>query len=245
MEEKIEEYLVAPSKISDSDVQPIAQYMFGRPFASHNEVKEFAGESAEVPQSHIASKVEPDDITQVVEQLARSYAGIHNLTVEEPAGYQFLGELVVFFSEMLCKQSKLEYKYHPKRAVAKNSNPGQIPSTDVAIVLKSLLGGGFISKVLYEYKTAIHPLLAFTEAKVLMELFLQCYYVLKFEKQTEILGCLTDLHTWHYFQFKLTSKLEISWYLKFQMTLPPQAEEVSEHVLILLKHFNITQPQNG
>ena len=58
---------------------------------------------------------------------------------------------------MLCKQSKLEYKYHPKRAVAKNSNPGQIHSTDVAIVLKSLLGGGFISKVLYEYKTAIHP----------------------------------------------------------------------------------------
>ena len=86
----------------------------------------------------------------------------------------------------------------------------------------------------YVYIMCICPLLFLTEAEVLMELFLQCYYVLKFEKQTEILGCLTDLHTWHYFQFKLTSKLEISWYLKFQMTLPPQAEEVSEHVLILL-----------
>ena len=240
MEEKIEEYLVTPSKISDSDVQPIAQYMFGRPFASHNEVKEFAGESAEVPQSHIASKVEPDDITQVVKLLATSYAVTHNVTVEEHPGYLLLGELVVFFSKMLSKQSKLVYKYHPQRTVAKNSNPGQNPSTDVAIVLKCLLGGGFISKVLYKYKTAIPPLLSLTEAKVLMELFLQCYYVLKFEKQTEILVCLTDLHTWHYFQFKLTSKLEISWYLKFQMTLPPQAEEVSEHVLILLKHFNIT-----
>ena len=129
--------------------------------------------------------------------------------------------------------------------MAKNSNPGQNPSTDFAIVLKCLLGGGFISKVLYEYKTALHPLLAFIEAKDLMELFLQCYYVLKFEKQTEILGCLTDLHIWHYFQFNLTSNLEISWYVTFSMAVPPQADEVSEHVLLLLKHVNRTPSQAG
>ena len=239
MEEKFENYLVAPSKISESDVQLIAQHLFGRPFASHKEVREFAGERAEVPQVHIASKVEPEDITQVVELLASSYDAIHNLAVEESAGYLLLG---VFFSKMLSRQSKLVYKYHTQRKVAKNSNPGQNPSTDVAIVLKCLLGGGFISKVLYEYKPALPPVLAFTEAKVLMELFLQCYYVLKSEKQTELLGCLTDLLTSHYFQFKLTSKLEIFWYLKVQMTVPPQAEEVAEHVLILLKHFNSTQP---
>ena len=167
-----------------------------------------------------------------MEQLARSYDGTQNLSVEEHPGYFLLGVLVLFFGKMLSRQSKLVY--HPQRTVAKNSNPGQKPSTDVAIVLKCLLGGGFISKVLYEDKPAIAPLLALTEAKVLMDLFLQCYYVLKSEKQTELLGCLTDLHTWHYFHFKLTSNLEISWYLKFQMALPPQAEEVAKHVLILL-----------
>ena len=104
MEEKLENYLVAPSKIRDSDVQLIAQHMFGRPFASHNEVREFAGERAEVPQSHIASKVEPADLTQVVNLLARSYAVTHNLAVEEPPGYLLLGNLVVFFSEMLSRQ---------------------------------------------------------------------------------------------------------------------------------------------
>ena len=245
MEEKLENYLVAPSKISESDVQLIAQHMFGRPFASHNEVKEFAGERAEVPQVHIASKVEPEDITRVVELLASSYDATHNLTVEEHPGYLLLGNLVVFFSKMLSRQSKLVYKYHPQRTVAKNCNPGQNPSTDVAIVLKCLLGGGFISKVLYEYKKQLPSVLAFTEAKDLIELFLQCYYVLKSEKQTELLGCLTDLNIWHYFQFKLTSKLEISWYVKFSMAVPPQAEEVSEHVLLLLKHVNRTQPQAG
>ena len=80
-------------------------------------------------------------ITQVVKLLARSYAVTHNVTVEEHPGYHLLGNLVVFFSEMLSKQSKLVYKYHRT-----NSNPGQNPSTDVAIVLKCLSGGAGVMR---------------------------------------------------------------------------------------------------
>lgn len=41
MTAKIEEYLLAPSKIKDTEVLQVASHIFGKFFASVNEIKEF------------------------------------------------------------------------------------------------------------------------------------------------------------------------------------------------------------
>ena len=130
---------------------------------------------------------------------------------------------------MLSKIRGLPYKTHPQRIVAKNSNPGQNPATDLALVLK-VLDVRFISKILYEYKPAVHGTLKTESPLYLLELFLQCYYVMKFEGTRRILGCLTDLETWHYFGLELNnSKLDVKFYYRLVMTLPAQADEMSKH----------------
>ena len=50
------------------------------------------------------------------------------------------------------------YKCYPQRTVAKNTNPGQNPSTDVALILRerNVASVDNISRVLYEYKPEIH-----------------------------------------------------------------------------------------
>ena len=58
----------------------------------------------------------------------------------------------------------------------------------------------------------MHHLLSMVEITHLVELLLQCYYVVKFEQQSSILGCLTDLNSWHYIKLRrnrATCKLEV------------------------------------
>ena len=93
--------------------------------------------------------------------------------------------------------TELEMKINMK---TKNRNRGHNPSIDVALVLKALDRQKV--KILYEYKPSVHTNLVFVEVKFLI---LQCYYVLKFEHQKKILGCLTDLGVWYYFGLELSS----------------------------------------
>lgn len=231
---------MAPSKVSDSEITPVASLIFGRPFADINEIRDFVKENKAEPQAHIAVAVNP---TEVVKECTRLHRRLHNLSVEEASGYPLLTVLLAYFGDVLSEQHGLLYKCHPQRNVAKNSNPGQNPSTDIAIILKCLTGDSYISKVLYEYKPSVASFLAILDGRHLIELILQCFYVVRYEKQEKIMGCLTDLINWHYFEFclKLDGKLEITKYFRIIMDLPAKGEEMSSHVHVLLGRLN-TQP---
>ena len=233
---RIEEYLLAPSRVKETEVVDVACYLFGEAFASPSEVKRSVQQHfrpAAVDSQHSAAE---DHVYHLV--LADTFAWTHNLSEEEPPGYLPLGLLVVFFGKMLSTALHNTYKCHPQRSVARNDNPGQNPSTDVAIILRVKSGrekASYISKVLYEYKPSVNHLLDFVESKHLMELFLQCYYVLKFENQSKLLGCLTDLHCWHYFGLtRNNSKLKVTFYSRLDMTLPPEQTELASHLSFLM-----------
>ena len=195
-------------------------------------------------QHHTPPPVQPEQkVCTIVAQLADTYHWTHNVAVEEPPGYILLGILLVYFGKMLSCTSNDTYKCHPQRTVAKNT-PGQNPSTDVALILRKRDDdtAEYISKVLYEYKPQIHHTIQLTNISHLLELFLQCYYVMKYEKQYRILGCLTDLIVWHYFalQLSIVGRLEIVQYTKLEMTLPPQETEVSQHLAMLTAYLQPT-----
>lgn len=232
---RIEEYLLAPSKVKETEVVKVACYIFGEDFASPSEIKEFVAQhiqSEAVESQHSATE---DQFFQV---LTDTFTWTHNVSEEEPPGYLPLGILVVFFGKMLSRTLNNTYKCHPQRIVARNDNPGQNPSTDVAIILRMKTDGDdarYISKVLYKYKPYVSNLLNFVDIKHLMELFLQCYYTLKFENQSKILGCLTDLHCWHYIGLRRNnSKLKVTFYSKLNMSLPPKQIEMADHFSFLM-----------
>ena len=234
-----EDYLLAPSRVKDYEVVDVACYLFGEAFASPSEVKRAVQQHfrpAAVDAQHAAAE---DHMYHLV--LADTFAWTHNLLEEEPPGYLPLGLLVVFFGKMLSTALQNTYKCHPQRSVARNPNPGQNPSTDVAIILrvKSVREkASYVSKVLYEYKPSVNNLLDAIESKHLMELFLQCYYTLKFENQAKLLGCLTDLHCWHYFGLtRNKSKLKVTFYSRLDMTLPPEQTELASHVSFLMTYL--------
>ncbi len=186
---------MAPSRVKDAELIPVTQYIFGVGFCSNSEIKEFlekyqlpdsqeelpteelqeASDSVATP-SHPSqhTAVQPDDklYHTILTDMCRL---THNLREEEPPGYLPLGCLVVYFGKLLSTRLNAIYNCHPQRSVAKNVNPGQNPSTDVAIVLRSLGTIGYISRVLYEYKPGGTNLLAMVDTKHLVELLLQCY----------------------------------------------------------------------
>ena len=115
----------------------------------------------------------------------------------------------------------------------RNPDPGQNPSTDVAIVIRLRDG---VSSDFGLYKTSVNPLLGIVETKDLMELFLQCYYTLKSENQSSILGCLTDLTSWHYIHLtRDMSKLKVTFYCRLQMDMPPSKTQIASHLSFLVQ----------
>ena len=173
--------------------------------------------------------------------LADFFTIVHNVSEEEAPGYLPLGNIIVYFCKHLSEKLNAVYKCHPQRVVAKNSNPEQNPSTDVAIILRTLREQQYISRVLYEYKPGVHHLLDMVDIKHLIELLLQCYYVLKYEKQSDIMGCLTDLVTWHYIGLNRNKdgKLKVTFYCKLSMKKPPNQTEMLTQFLFLLEYLKI------
>ncbi len=92
---------------------------------------------------------------------------------------------------------------------------------------------------MYEYKPTVHHLLHFVDIKHLVQLLLECYYVLKFENLSVILGCLTDLVTWHYIALRRndTGRLEVIYYYKWSMSIPPSSIEMSHHLSFLINYL--------
>ena len=177
----------------------MADHIFNQSFASVNEIKDFvtqnhsqvaSGDANPQATPHAGGPTQPDlqhhtpppnVYIAIVALMAETYKWTHNVTVEEAPGYLPLGTLLVFIGKMLSSTLGGTYKCHPQHTVAKNTNPGQNPSTDVAMILRERTGASassdYISKVLYEYKPALPPSIQLIEIKNLLELFVQCYYV--------------------------------------------------------------------
>lgn len=144
-------------------------------------------------------------------------------------------------ASVLSNTHRKTFKYHAQRTVAKNRNPGANPATDVGLVLRLLENNTYVTKILYEYKPALNALLSSVDIFSLMELFLQCHYCLRWENRTEVVGCLTDLISWHYFEFKLNARnsMTISWYWKVEMSMPPTESEVLTHLNFVVNQKTI------
>lgn len=218
LEEKISEFQVAPSKVTA--ILRVARFIFGRPwFVDLNDFRRMVSSNTFPPESGWEDHILKGNhkIAEFMECISIHWKETVNVTVEEAAGYTILGMLVMKFVTVLQhEQSNSSYKCHPQRVVARNSNPA---STDSCIIIVTSLFNvsvtSYISLVLYEYKPSVNTAVLMIDPKFLIELFMQAYYVMRYEKQKMVLACLTDLFCWYYFMLKLTdSKLEVVWYHK-------------------------------
>ena len=112
-----EEYLLAPSKVKDTEVIQVACYIFDYIFCSFFEIKQFVEQPADDKSQHSDvedqsavesqhSDVEDQSCHLVFTQLLTdTFTLTHNLTEEEPPGYLPLGILVVFFGKMLSRMA--------------------------------------------------------------------------------------------------------------------------------------------
>lgn len=197
-------------------------------FADLTEINDYASKVPLPQQALIELKL---SCSLVVERLALHHQYTHNLTVEESPGYLYLGALLCFFAKSLSGQLGMTYKHHAQHTEAKNNHPGQNPS-----ILRALSGTCYVAKVVYMYKLAINPLVSMVDTKHLIELFLQCHYMIKYEGISRVLGCLTDMVTWHYFELTLNDsrKVDILWCFTFKMTLPAQKKEIENQLSFLV-----------
>ena len=230
LEVKIENFLLAPSKLSDLQLLYVTSFIFGHNFLGFNEFRiHFSVETASYENLQLKKS---HDVTNTMKHLLQHFKNTVQIGVEECAGYTVLGNLLVFFAEGLSNELATLYRYHNQRGVAVNSNPGQHPSRAAALVSLMMLpplplpgSSPWLTKVICEYKPAINQELHLVQPKFLLELFLQCYYTMKYGKQRTLLACLTDLNTWHYFKLKLSNgKLEGLSYSTLYMHLRPLSE---------------------
>ena len=112
-----------------------------------------------------------------------------------------------------------EYRYIPQMTVARNSLPGQNPSSDPSIA-GELTGsvalaqaetnptltelGEFVPRVIYECKPVLAGHFELINNKAMIESLLQANYCLRFHKLQSLFACLTDLITWHYYRVELS-----------------------------------------
>ena len=238
---KIEKYLLPPSKISALQFLPVASFIFGRlfeginDFRSHFSVEETASyKKVQLKKSH--------DVPSTMKSVLTHYESTEHIGLEESAGYTVLGIFMVFCAQALSKEVETRYKVRNQPVVAVNSNRGQNPSSDFALISLTiplvvpstsiaclLQGSRWITKVIYEYKPQIAFNVRMVQPKALIEVFMQAYYTMKYEKLKTLLACLTDLQTWHYFKLTLSNgKLEglsSSTLLTHLIPLPEQSTE--------------------
>ena len=224
---KLQHYLIPPSNIPD-DID-VARLIFGEEFLSESSFKSYLQAIAKENFQPIQQTIDTTDILKVL--LCHCLKTIQ-VGIEEAAGYVLLGILLGFFADCLTKILVEPYNFHNQHLVASNSNPGQNLTTDAAIVsiIQPRIGGRYWkTKVIYEYKTAIHPDITRVEVKYIMELMLQAYYVKNYENISTVIACLTDMKTWHYFKLSRNNdngSMIISFQrdIEFNLPLVPQSQ---------------------
>lgn len=104
MQDKIDEFTLAPSKITEAIVIPVAVYIFGCNFASRQEIKQYAGATSMISEVEV---LEPQlaeiDTHEFVKWMTVNFKLTHNLVEEEHPGYLLLGTLIVFFGKCTIK----------------------------------------------------------------------------------------------------------------------------------------------
>ena len=160
----------------------------------------------------------------------------YNVTIEEAAGYTMLGNYAVTFSEILSEELSKVMMYYNQMIAANNKKQGHNPTSDTAIIML-LEESGVASLapmvkpvVVYEYKPIVHLDPARVNNCDLVEALLRAYYCLRFYKVSQMIHCLTDLLTWHYFKVNTSAdKLNIEWWHRIDHSFPLNVEMVTEH----------------
>ena len=219
--------MVAPSNIPEAEIIRVAQVIFDRPFFGVNGFRGFAG--VRKPAVFCCKELKTShDFTTFLLCLNLFFKRSLEIGHEESAGYPILATILIYFTTFLSSELNEEYIFHNQHTVAKNSKRGANPSTDAALVALQTMASSGLScrtKVIYELKHAVNQTLPLVEPKYLIEVFLQAYYVMQYEKLKELLACLTDLTTWHYFKLTFANHtLEIEAHAKVRMVLPLPAE---------------------
>ena len=175
-------------------------------------------------------------IATFVENVNHHRSKTLRLRLEETAGYTILRIQAGFFATVVSKELAKNFSYQNQYVVARNSNPGNNPSTDTAVLI---LNGNYKPKIVYEYKPVVHHTMDGVDVLALTEALLQANYVLKYHKVTSVLQCLTDLEKWHYFKFctsRTTSLvMSIDWYHKVVQDSVLSISDIENHLFMQWK----------
>ena len=221
---------MAPSKVKQDDLLEVAETVLMQKFVDENALK-----------IHVTSKLfiaitERNLIHEhsatFVENVNHHRSKTLRLRLEEAAGYTILGNQAgFFFATVLSKELAKNFFYQNQYVVARNSKPGNNPSTDTAVLI---LNGNY-KKIVYGYKPVVHPTMDGVDVLALTEALLQANYVLRYYKVTSVLQSLTDLETWHYFKFSSrTTSLVISidWYHKVVQDSVLSISDIENHLFM-------------
>ena len=206
--DELRSFGIAPSRISASDVVTVACAIFSPTddeIGDFRTVRKYYIFTKELPPSDTTAAIK-DESKKSIEQfepvLNEALSKTLDVQVSETSTSFILGMFCAKFCTLLTSELSREYKHLPQYTVASNSKAGQNPRADGAVVLVKVINSGAsmqsrIPVVLYELKPAVQP-------THLMEVMLQGYYCIKYNKLETLLVCLIDTFTWQY--FKLTTK---------------------------------------
>ena len=122
---------------------------------------------------------------------------------KESDGYPVVCTLIICIaSELKLQYPDCDFCYTTQCVVPENKKPGQNPSTDAAVLLKKTLTD-LVPFIVVEYKSRSNAILQQVDPCHLMELIVQVYYVMLYYNIKSVIGCLTDLSSWHAFKFTM------------------------------------------
>ena len=163
-----------------------------------------------------------------------------------------LGIYAVNFSEILSEELSKVMMYWNQMMTANNKERGQNPTSDTAIIMllessATSLDPKKIPVVVYEYKPAVHRDPERVNDCDLMEALLQASYCLRFYNVSQMIHCLTDLSTWHYFKVKRSISsdklMNIEWWHLIDHTFPLNMEIVTKHAGFLITEVKNDSPR--
>ena len=138
------------------------------------------------------------------------------LYVDEADGYSILTIIGTCVAEELSLQYQdVKFCFKSQCVVAENNKSGRNLSVDAAIILKKFQEEIWSPFILIEYKSGIATFLNHVKSADLLELLVQVYYTMLYYRQDSLIGCLTDLSSWHVFLLKRQNeKISVVKYLR-------------------------------
>ena len=242
--EKVLHYVLSPSTVDQGLIYPLAKLLFHQSTARtfSDLISKVFKEELHLDKSTFQNQTLPKNTLLEMKQTVALVKCHRKMTLGvaqiEASSYTILGILGVFFSKAMMDIHEREYRYIPQMTVARNSLPGQNPSSDPSIA-GELTGsvalaqaetnptltelGEFVPRVIYECKPVLAGHFELINNKAMIESLLQANYCLRFHKLQCLFACLTDLITWQYYQVELSPdslvSMKITAYYKIQHSL--------------------------